>query len=707
MKEISGGTSTQNTNTQSTPVNPFTYQDLIDFTIPPLEDSLLEAGKQLNIINNLQTALRKYLEHAPWRNEGVEGEVVHRSASLESPIGEEFGLDFERRLSEHKRWMEEEGYAESTIKSRVYILLYWQKSWTKLLQSAELPDSFHAALKFLMERENVSPKQVAAWCGMKPATLYRWLDGSRMPSLSALKKVATIERGLKVQPGTLIYRLPSKLRGARSSVPETKNTPYRKYLSEIRRKPYRLRYNAFTPEQQREWENFSKFYTDPVWFAVHGLDRHPVGWRTRKNDNRNSTAEMKLLDSEKYYGFLSLPVSPADPDLQGVEFDPDNKSHVGVPGLDPQLTGMGLDPKQLSLALFTDVGLINEMIAFLRRRSFGNMHNTHTQVFLSMCAQLTRPEKGFLYQFPEYGKRLEQPILNKEEWQERCREAHKRINLIMNLIKNNRNKSERFNQTRDTTVEIVKPLIKEREHPLSVLTEIADGFRHDFKRASSAVEKAVLFRNLVMAEIVSSNPMRAINIAEMRYKVGAKGYEHEPTNLYKIKDGSFRLKYEEDELKNGATMGRYDLSVNPDLTKDLDEYFEVWRPLLVGAAECDFVFRPSPEILPSLLSYNADALTLAMTKSALSNIMRCASQTYVLPRCAGFGLHSARHFVATEYLKFNPGAYEIAGVILHDSQEMVKNTYSWVTPDDKIKFWNDHFSSVLREIRKEGRDVYA
>jgi hypothetical protein len=72
-----------------------------------------------------------------------------------------------------------------------------------------------------------------------------------------------------------------------------------------------------------------------------------------------------------------------------------------------------------------------------------------------------------------------------------------------------------------------------------------------------------------------------------------------------------------------------------------------------------------------------------------------------MPECAGFGIHSARHFVATEYLKFNPGAYEIPATALHDSEEMVRDTYSWITPDDKIAYWNNHLSSVLRELRKE------
>lgn len=701
MENITGGTSTQNSNEKSATIKARIYRDLINFHATPVKDDLLQAGKPLNVLNNHLTAINKWMECAPWLNGGALRNTPLRSASPDDTIGDELGVDFEKCLAVFLRQMADEGLAPTTVKSRGYILRKVRRSWVRLLQSDGLPDDFRGALLILMKRSNVKPSEVARWCGLNKNTVRKWLDGSRLPSLSIIKHVAIIERRMSVQAGTLVYRLPSILWGTRWSEPERKNTPYREYLSKIKNKSYRLRYDSFTPEQQREWQYLFRFYTDPRWVAAQGLDRHPVGWRTRKNNNKNSTGEIKLADIENYYGFLCLPDSPLDSKLRGVEFDPNNESHDGVPGLDPQLTGMGLDSAKLSLALFTDASLLNEMITFMRRRSFGNSHSTRTRVFLALCAQLTRAEKGFLFQFPEYGERLEPQILNKEEWKERCREANKRIRQIISLIRNNRDKTERFNQTRDTTVEIVRPLIKEREHPITVLMDIADGLRHDFKRARSPKDKAVLFRNLILVLLVTSNPMRAINIAEMRYVLGAKGYENEAVNLYKLTDGSYRLKYEEGELKNGTGRGRYDLPVSAALTADLDQYFEVWRPLLIGADVCDYVFRPSSVSLPSLLSRNPDATIMPMATKSLSNIMRCASQIYVLPKCKGFGLHSARHFVATEYLKFNPGAYEIAATILHDSEKMVKETYSWVTPDDKVAFWNDHFTSVLRKIRKE------
>jgi integrase len=385
-----------------------------------------------------------------------------------------------------------------------------------------------------------------------------------------------------------------------------------------------------------------------------------------------------------------------------VEFNPEDGEHVGMRGLDPHLVGLGLDPQKLSLALFTDAELINDAINFQKGRSFGNKHNTYTRNFLSFAAQLTREKVDFLCQFPEFGKRLDRPVLTPAAWSEKCREAHERINNIIKRIFGGRKKNKQKTppQSRDTTVEVVKPLIKEREHPISVLHDMAEGLRYDFKRAGTPEDKALLFRNMILVRIVTSNPMRAVNIAEMRYKVGAKGEENEPTNLYKIPGGSYRLKYEVHELKNGEIQGRYDLPVHPDLTGDLDEYFATWRPLLVGAGECNYVFRPSTEGARARLKRKPDLVRKPMGKWAVSNIVLCASEKYV-PGCAGFGIHSTRHLVATEFLKHYPGAYDIAATVLHDSVEMVRIAYEWVTPDDKVVFWNDHLTQVLRKLRKE------
>jgi hypothetical protein len=698
MSELRGETSTQNTCPEEPATTFLTYRKLFAYHDAKYRAELKQNGKPESAANNHQTAATKWLECAPWLNAGKgEGEPLV-SASLDDAVGVEFGVDFEGRRDEHLRRMEAQGLAQSTINARKHILGRLQESWEELLAANELPDGFSEALGFLIEKHGVSQRRVASWCGLHESVISAWIAGTALPSRNSLKHVTTIERRFRLQPGTLVFKVPLRLRCGGTRRGETRNTPFRQHQAVIALKPYRLPYDSFTPEQKNEWEEFRGFYSDSDW-AARGLGRRGPGWRTRQDDNTNPTAEIKRRNIENLYGYACLPAEPADPKFRGVKFDPEDKSHVGVRGLDPHLTGLGMEPSAMTLALFTDAVLINKLIKFKRGRSFGNSHNTATQEFLALCVQLTRPEEGFLYQFPEYGRRLDPPILSKEEWQEKCREAHKRITNLVRSIRMNRNEQERFNQTRDTMVEVIQPLVRAREHPITVLTEIAEGLRYDFKRAGTFEDKALLFRNLILVELATSNPVRVLNIAGMRYKVGARGTKNDPTNLYKLPDGSYRLKYEPWELKNGATKGRYDLPINDEIVEDLDRYFSEWRPRLFGAAVCDYVFRPAVHTLPSLLARNPKAAGRAMNKSGLSEVMRFASQKYIT-NCAGFGIHCARHFVATEYLKLYPGAYEIPATALHDSVEVVKKAYSWVSPDDVIVFWNAHLSPLLRAARR-------
>lgn len=676
----------------------WTYHDLKTLHLDALRARLLESGTSLNSVNNHATAINQWLERAVWLKRENTTDEPHVSASLSDRIGDEFGTDFELRLNEHLLELEREGKAPSTIHTRKHLLCEWQKSWFNLLKTLSLPQTFSEALKALQKLNAVGCRRLARACNSDPALIKAWTSGKHLPCRRSIKKVAMLEEFLCVQPGSLVSRLPIVLVGDMHQRRNCNGTPYRVHLSEMHKKPYTQPYNSFTSEQQGEWKELLRFYTDSAWVAGRGLNRHERGWRTRENNGKNSTAEIKLRHIQDFYGFLILPSEPDDPAMRGIEFDPDDDSHKGVRGFDPHLKGLGFDPKTLSLALvaeFTNVNLVAEWVAFLKGRSFGKRNNNRVKLVLNFCAQLLRPDYGFLWQQHKFGRKLSEPILTQEEWRARCSEAYRRIRNILSNLEKSGDMMERFVETRDTSLEVVVPLIKSREHPITVMSDIVDALRYDFERTTKPISKAILFRNMVMVELVTSNPVRAINIAEMRYKVGSNGYESDRTNLYKLRDGFYRLKYEVPELKNGITMGRYDLPVIELWKQDLDEYFDVWRPLLLGAEQCDYVFRPHPVGKHSHIQQREDHQILPMHESALSDIMRTVSSDYI-PNCPGFGLHSARHFAATEWLKHHPGAYNIASVILHDTPQTVEDAYSWVTPNDKIAFWDKHLTTLIQ-----------
>jgi|GEM_PF-7004892 len=692
---------------QRSPNNQLTYRDLIDFHIGNLREEPNRENRSSGSINNHMTAINKWLEYATWRNGQLHPQRQRAEASPGDLIGPEMDDDFRQQLLEHLSKLENDKLARATINNRKSLLSKWRASYFLLLKTADLPEGFGEALDNLLEKRGGSIGHVARSCNTSVSTLLRWRRGETRPNSASLEYVTDLEVYFGLPANTLLSKigLPAAP-GLRPNGAEDKSTPHRRYISELRKKPYKFAADSFNNRQKQEWQDLFRFYTNHAWVAAQGLERSRRGWRTRRNNQKNSTGEMKLRYLQNFYGYLCLPHTPESSDFRGLEFDPDNVEHKGVRGLDPHMVGLGLDPEKLSLALFVDTNLIHSHIEFLRGRAFGHVYNTYVRGFLNFCRQLVLPAKGFLWQHTRFGAEIHPPALSEIEWRERCEEAHRRIKNIIRNLESSEDESEKFRQSRDTSLKVVKPLIREREHPISVLTDIAEGLRRAFNLARTPVGKAVLFRNMVIVELLASNPMRAINMVEMTYVKGSKGNEEDPVNLYKIADGSYRLKYEVWELKNGTHRGRYDLPVSAELTQDIDEYLAVWRPLLAGAGECQYVFRPAlNKSIAGRKSSAKDRIENAVkpiTVNYFSRIINSASRRFV-PDCPGFGPHAARHFVATEWLKFNPSAYAVAATILHDSEKMAKESYSWVTPNDIIPFWMQHLGRVVRQSRRERR----
>lgn len=640
-------------------VKKFSYRDLRGFHLANLERQLTDDGKSLQGVDNHGSAINTWLEHL--------------GSDIDAEIGEEFGAEFDRHLGSYLKQLEKEGKAKQTRKDRKSILGKWRESYHLLLRSGGPTESFGAALKRLLETRNVSVSQVARECGIERKTLEKWLKGSGLPAARSIGGVAALEKFFDLQPGTLVAKLPAFLSGVQQEVVGRNRTPFRKNQSELQGKRYAL--TGLEGRPAEEWRSVVRFYTDSAWVAAQGLVRNGRGWSTRKGRNRYSSVGQKLGYVRDFLGFLCLP-----PDAD-----------------DPQMAGKGFREDELSLSLFTRVDLVYDFLQFRKARTVNKIYNRYTESFLSFCSQLVRPKTGFLWQHPAFGRRLAEAIRKNEGWQRHCAEAHERLGNIRRNIKQN----EGFGRSNDN-INVVKPLIRERQHPITVMLDIAEGIRAEIGKTVDSMRRAVLFRDLLLFDFLVSNPVRVLNISEMKYAPGSGGDEGDETNLYRKPDGSWHLKYEVPELKNGYYRGRYDLPVHPSMWPDVEEYLNVHRPLLAGAGQCDYVLRPSPRSLNKL---KRPVLSTAPINSGyLSQRVFLHSQLYV-PGCVGFGAHAARHFAATEWLKNNPGAYAVAAALLHDSEEMVISTYSWVEPKDMILFWNGYLGNVVEEARKGRGDL--
>lgn len=699
---------------------PITYRSLLDFHRQLLSRSMADEGKSpeqiKHRISNHRTALNRWLQEAPWL-EDTSGCAV--SASLDDKIGDEMGARFEEYLSVHLAKLQKRSNSRQAVDDRKSRLKKIRESWITLVRSDGLPENFTEALRVLVKRTGGTVNGISRHAGVSRSALRNWYIMGEMPTLRSRDSIRALEAYFGVNAGALYSRIPRLYTQSMKALGSNR-TPHRVHTSVTRNYPFRMRAESLNESQRREWLDLWKFYTDPAWAAAQGLKRDKRGWSKKRETSKNGTTDVKLANILQFYGYLTLPRLVDDAWLVEHGYDPEA---ARAEGFEPTwLEGAGLSPEELSLALFADVKeYVHGAISFFKGRTLGKVYNSHVKNFLTFCAQLLRPGYGFLWQHPEFGEQCPAFLktyalpsrgdkktrkaadrtrqeMRAQLWQEFCADGHSRINNIVIGIQGSRDDS--FTQSRDTN-DIVRSMIIEREHPITVMLDVADGFRRDFELACSERDKAHLFRGMLLFKLLSSNPVRSSNVAGMRYREGCRGLETDPCNLYRKEDGSWHLKYEVWELKNGAARGRYDLPINPDIWKDIEEYLQVWRPQLYGAAECDYVFRHAPRGIGHLPSDMREALkSKPMSTSQLSHVWRQAIQRY-MPGAVGVGIHSARHFVATEYLKHDPGAYAIAATILHDSENMVRKTYSWVTPADKAVFWTRHLSYVLRQYRRE------
>lgn len=232
-----------------------TYRSLIDFHIGNLRVESDRKKTSSNSINNHMTAINKWLEFATWMN-GVL--CTHSQRPRLSPsdlVGTELDEDFDRQLLAHLTVLEKEKLASATINNRKSLLMKWHESYILLMKTAGLPEKFSEALDFLLEKRGGIASPVARSCNTTVSTLLRWKNGKSMPGAASRRYVVALESYFGLPPGTLLIKTLLSVSGSTENTEGNKSTPHRRYVSEIRKKPYKLGFDLFTDKQQQEWKD--------------------------------------------------------------------------------------------------------------------------------------------------------------------------------------------------------------------------------------------------------------------------------------------------------------------------------------------------------------------------------------------------------------------------------------------------------------------
>ena len=470
------------------------------------------------------------------------------------------------------------------------------------------------------------------------------------------------------------------------------------------------------PQVADEWVELAHFHTDPAWATLQGFEFDPrYTWSIRPGRERSATEQLHEEQIKSFFGFLALPPE----------------------GDEPRLRGKGMPVETFTLALLTDAAIVAEYAEFRRTRSFNQSANNGTRTFLNLCTKLLYKDRGYLWQHPEFGFRLPNPV-PPEQWAAWCEMNRAKILKLKNSGCARKSKHGSRPVSRDPFVPI-RPYIHGRQHPLTVLWELASSVEAQLNHATylPPVRVAETWRNLLLVKLLAANPLRGGNLTALTYFPRCWDELREPgviwvtaaeeSNFYQMSDGGWRLRIPGEYFK--VYRGNYDVPVPRSLWATLRTYLFLHRPVLNRAILAAIKLRRRKEGLapfnsqeetavlrcPYVFRYvragvvgNVSAARVAHYKGteqmevrALRNTMMRLTRAF-LPSGIGFGPHACRHLVATEKLKNDPsGKYEAAAA-LHADPDTVEQYYAEVTAGDRLRPWNEEHER-LREQWEKGK----
>lgn len=512
---------------------------------------------------------------------------------------------------------------------------------------------------------------VARAIGASPALLQRWLDGS-IPKSQSKPTILRIEThfGMPAHALSELVTWANESKGVIEPAKLTSSIAYRERHKIATKNPYRVK---DAPDLLRsQWTTLIEFKTDPLARATlfndfeDDFDNEDVKakcdiqlWRIRlvstakadkksrwyafdANGNYVPTAETNYSFISAYLGFLTLSVERG---------------------------GLGLEPSVIRLE-----SLANQrwLAAYLRWRTAesGGAHGG-LQTFMITVGTMLMPRSGFLRQ-PQFNSRC-LPIFENRDWNKIC---DRTLLWSRQTLKTLRSMPKYMSRDPEEAARAILDL----PNPLTAVTDMTERMRRA-KPQTDGIAESIWCRNLLLMQLLASNPLRIENFATLTYKTDNTG------SLRQHEDGSWWIHLRPDEIKNHAGAAKdkpYIMPIPEGTYKTISMYLKRYRPLLPGA-ESVFVFVGSRKTPLEPLEH-------------LSSIVRMLTKRY-LPECPeGIGPHVFRHFLATAILKARPGAWEDAAAALHDEIDTVKKNYAHLKGQDNGNRVLDMFASTFARL---------
>ena len=572
------------------------------------------------------------------------------------------------------------------------VLRLWEADAKELTGTDALPRDFGDALAQLIRRRDTTvaglARTICRETGEKQGgvakRMYEWTRHKHLPTPRRIPRVERIEDILQVSRGTLVNRMPDFIRGiGKLYKARRKYSPYAKRLARAAANRYVVDVRK-VPPLKAEWDDFYRFKTAKI--LAEGERRKPRSRWTVRSGNKCATSDLCVKVTGLFLGFLHMEKSE-----------------------DKRDSGLAIPMARLSMALLSVPSFVIRYINdFMVVRADG-IYSRGVTTILVFCRQLTHKDTGYLTQHPELFARK---VMFTEDWQQWiktfpgrrdhknlparvwwgawCDRSHLQYDAILRDLRHNKS----IRKSRDPEYNI-RAILK-LDHPMEVLFTLIEEMkkRHKGDERSALPEwRAVKYRNLLLIKLLSVNPLRARNWAEMTWRRDNTGH------LQQV-NGVWYIRIRQDEFKNwysGPTDKDYTVPLPPDCTPYIEQYL-AYRHYLKNADACDYLF------LSLTTGANKSITTPGMTPKGLGQLVEKLTRIFVPEEVApaGFGPHAFRHIVAHSYLKNNPKAYVVVADVLNDKIETVIQEYGHVGIADNFRHWLRFYAEEQERLEGPG-----
>lgn len=641
-----------------------TYQGLVEF----IAASWNSSGPQVS--RNMRACLQNWID-------------FHR-LDWTAEIGSEFSAEFDLQFSKFTDYLVET-VKSTTVGSKKSLIRKARVQYRELLNTLGLPPGFQDALNFLISRDGITTYELIKRTGLPRQKVYNWVNGISVPNRQSIPAIRKVEQCFELPEGTL-SRAFIEHRKERAKHKAKHPTTYGKKQAALVRKQYR--YTQLPAHIHQEWKSFVEYKTSP--YNKSGLERK-THWRD-KGEKGSPSVYYEMLRS--FFGYLVLPSTS-----------------------DPQISGKSIPEGNLSYAMLTDADLILDYIEFRRLRSGG--YTSETLNFLNFCKSCLQKRWGYFWQQPELGIEL---ILRDDDRYFQSVLAKVRKFVCKNERMNDQQKEMLIDGTDytkttrfefiwkcwcDRSKEINRNVANELEcnnyiqqvrkvtgpiadilalsHPIEALLEMAANMERELPPPGNPVKRAIGFRNLLLVKLLISNPLRRSHFSIMTWNALNTG------NLYQNARGEWRMRFAASDFKNerGAANKDYDVPIRAKFWPYIEEYIFNCRKYLLGHDKCDYVFRPRACVTNFIREQDP------METNTLTEMMRKQITWNYAPSNCGFGMHSFRHIIATDYLRHNPNGFQVVADILHDKLATVLKVYAHLDVADGM---NVFYSYLEKEF---------